>query len=186
MFLYNSTDRELTIGNMATITFDRVKNHIQVTTHPTATKMLLSAIAECIDLLKLHTDSTGSSIIVYKQEPTMIPKLSDGWLWSPHYACYGWVPTKIFMFWVNTHEDIEDILKRQPQQEVRRLTTPFTTVSDFLGFLSFENQPLMSTMLCCGGEEFLTHEECDIRISSVPQIFDDSGNLIIYSITVTK
>lgn len=138
--------------------------------------ILSPIMKDCIDELKdeseiVHLRSTCFSIV------------GNGWISSTNYAVYGWVPTRILMFWFTERpEDITDDMLLHPQREVTRFTTPFTTVNDYLGFLHFEEHPRTKTLIyCC--DDFFTFEEGEIPISGLfPHKFDEQNNLIIYSL----
>jgi hypothetical protein len=138
--------------------------------------ILSPIMKDCIDVLKheaeiVHLRSIHFSIV------------ANGWISTTNYAIYGWVPTRILMFWFTKKpEDITDDMLLHPQRQVTRFTTPFTTVNDYIGFLHFEEQPRTKTLIyCC--DNFFTFEEGEQPISGLfPHKFDEQNNLIIYSL----
>lgn len=183
----NSSAVEYNIGDLASIHVNRHDNLIQVTTAVDVPQTLLDEIAMCIGSLKDSdiVDETGITILRFTQQPATIPKMCPGWICSTNCAVYGWIPTRILMYAVDDEkDDINDVFLKEPDQQVTRFTSPYTTVFDYLGFLNFQGHPLKSTMICCGLDDFYTHNEGHICISDLKHVFNDEGELLIYSFTM--
>jgi len=167
----------IVIQDIVDVSIERNPKFIKVdlASTPGAPLSLLEALKGCVDDLKIPTNF--ETTLYLTQKPQIIQKMSSGWLCSNHMAVYGWIPTRIEMYWFQSVEFV-DIIDMTPHKICYRFTTPYTTFEDFFGFLEFEEQPRNNTLILCGNDDFVMYKD-DYTFSSLRHSFSEDGYLIL-------